>query len=72
MNPFYNNQTQQNIPSRPTNLGDMLQMFASRFLPQGMTPEQYCRQLIQNNQMTQAQFEQYSRIADAWCPGGRH
>lgn len=74
MNPFYNQfqqQQQSNIPARPANLGDILNAFASRFIPQGFSAEQYCRQLIQNNQMTQEQFEQYSKIADAWTKGGR-
>lgn len=71
MNPFYN-RNNESIPARPNNLGDMLQNFASQFIPQGMNPEQFCKQLIQNGQMTQAQFESYSKIADAWTRGGRY
>lgn len=68
MNPFYRNyqqQTQQN----PFNLQAALQNLA-RQIPAGMTPEQMVRQKIQNGEMTQQQFEQYARMADAIT--GRH
>lgn len=41
-----------------------LQNLAARFVPTGMTAEQVVRQKIQSGQMTQAQFEQLSRMAD--------
>lgn len=41
-----------------------LQNLAARIVPTGMTPEQIVRQKIQNREMSQAQFEQLSRIAD--------
>lgn len=46
------------------NLNAMLQNVMATMVPMGMTPEQVVRQKIQNGEMSQAQFEQYSRIAD--------
>lgn len=45
-------------------LNAALQNLASRIVPTGMTPEQVVRQKIKNGEMTQAQFEQLSRMAD--------
>lgn len=46
------------------NLNAALQSMAAQMLPTGMTPEQIVRQKIQNGEMSQTQFEQFSRIAD--------
>lgn len=45
-------------------LNTALSNMAARIVPTGMTPEQVVRQKIQNGEMSQAQFEQLSRIAD--------
>lgn len=46
-----------------------MQAAASDLLAQlamsGMTPEQKVRELIQNGQMTQQQFEMFGRMADS-------
>ena len=52
-------------------LNTALQNLAARIIPTGMSPEQIVRQKIQNGEMTQAQFEQYSRIADQWTGRSR-
>ena len=62
MNPFYKNHQQQ-AQQNPFNLQAALQQVAGR-LPVGMTAEQFVRQKIQNGEMTQQQFEQYSQIAN--------
>jgi hypothetical protein len=41
-----------------------LQNLARQIAPTGMNPEQIVRQKIQNREMTQAQFEQYSQQAN--------
>lgn len=46
------------------NLNAALQNLATQIMPTGLTAEQIVRQKIQNREMTQEQFEQYSRIAD--------
>lgn len=46
------------------NLSAALQSMAAQIIPTGMTPEQIVRQKIQNGEMSQSQFEQFSRIAD--------
>lgn len=67
MNSLYQSfQKQQEANAPPANLNEMLQNFASRFIPQGMNAEQMVRQFVQNGQMTQEQFAQYSDIADRW------
>ena len=45
-------------------LNAALQNLAARIVPTGMSPEQIVRQKIQSGEMTQAQFEQLSRMAD--------
>lgn len=52
-------------------LNSALQNLAARIAPTGMTPEQIVRQKIQNGEMTQAQFEYFSRMADQ-LTGRRH
>lgn len=67
MNPLYKSYQEKQAANRPpANLNEMLQSFASRFIPQGMTPEQMVRNMIQSGQMTQAQFEQLAAVADSW------
>ena len=67
MNPLYKSYQEKQAANRPpANLNEMLQSFASRFIPQGMTPEQLVRNMIQSGQMTQAQFEQFAAVADSW------
>lgn len=63
MNPFYRNYQQQ-AQQTPFNLQSVLQNIA-RQIPAGMTAEQLVRQKVQNGEMTQEQFDQYSRIADS-------
>lgn len=63
MNPFYNRH-QQNQQSSPFDLNAALQNLSKQVVATGMTPEQIVRQKIQNGEMTQAQFQQYSQIAD--------
>ena len=63
MNPFYRNYQQQ-AQQAPFNLQSALQSIA-RQIPAGMTAEQLVRQKVQNGEMTQEQFDQYSRIADS-------
>ena len=41
-----------------------IQNMAARIAPTGMSAEQIVRQKIQNGEMSQLQFEQFSRIAD--------
>lgn len=65
MNPLfesYRNTT--GAVSSGMDLNTALQNLVAKIVPTGMTPEQIVRQKIQNREMTQAQFEQYSRIAD--------
>lgn len=67
MNPLYKSyQESQAASAPPANLNEMLQSFAEKVLPKGMTPEQMVRQMIQNGQMTQAQFDQLASVADRW------
>lgn len=67
MNPLYKSyQDRQAANAPPANLNEMLQSIVANVLPKGMTAEQMVRQLIQSRQMTQAQFEQFSAVADRW------
>lgn len=67
MNPLYKSyQETQAAKAPPANLNEMLQSFASKVLPKGISAEQMVRQMIQNGQMTQAQFEQLASVADQW------
>lgn len=67
MNSLYQSyQKTQERQGPPSNLNELLQNVASQFVPVGMTPEQMVRQMIQNGQMSQEQFAQYSAIADRW------
>ena len=72
MNPLYQSyrkdQRDQNGP--PQNLNAMLQNVAQQIAPSGMSPEQIVRQLMRNNQLSQAQFDWAAKIADS-CTGGR-
>lgn len=45
-------------------LNAALQSMAARIAPTGLSAEQIVRQKIQNGEMSQLQFEQFSRIAD--------
>lgn len=64
MNPFYKNYQSQ-VQQNPFNLQVALQNLARQIMPTGMTPEQIVRQKVESGEMTQQQFEQYSRIADS-------
>ena len=67
MNPLYKSfKERQDANQPPANLNEMLQNFASQFVPRGMSAEQMVRQLIRENKMTQDQFAQFSEIADRW------
>lgn len=68
MNPLYQSYQQQRqnaVPGIPGMMqgqaGDLLAQLAMS----GMTPEQKVRELIQNGQMTQQQFEALGRMADS-------
>ena len=67
MNPLYKSYQEKQAANRPpANLNEMLQNFASQFVPQGMSAEQMVRNMIQSGQMTQAQFEKLAAVADSW------
>lgn len=67
MNPLYKSyQESQAAKAPPSNLNEMLQSFAAKVLPRGVTAEQMVRQMIQNGQMTQSQFDQCAAVADQW------
>ena len=67
MNPLYKSyQETQAAKAPPANLNEMLQSFAAKVLPKGVTPEQMVRQMIQSGQMTQQQFNQFAAVADTW------
>lgn len=65
MNPLFESY-KKSSSQRPLgfDMNTALQNLAARIVPTGMTPEQLVRQKIQNGEMTQAQFEQLSRMAD--------
>lgn len=62
MNPLFQS-FQQNQNGNLFDWQAALQNIA-RSIPQGMTPEQLVRQKIQNGEMSMAQFQQFSAIAD--------
>lgn len=64
MNPFYKNYQNNNQPNQGFNFQMALQNLARQIMPTGMTPEQIVRMKIQNGEMTQAQFQQLSAMAD--------
>ena len=64
--PYQSYQKTREAEGPPANLGQILQNFASRFVPAGMDPERMVRQLVQSGQMTQEQFAQLSEVADRW------
>ena len=64
--PYQSYQKTQEAGGPPANLGQILQNFARQFVPAGTDPERMVRQLIQNDQMTQEQFNQFASIADRW------
>lgn len=64
MNPLFQSFQTNSRNTIPQNIQQMLNSLASQIRQMGMTPEQLVRQKIQNGEMTQAQFEQYSQIAN--------
>lgn len=67
MNSLYQSyQKTQEKNGPPANLNELLQNVANQFIPRGMTAEQMVRQMIQNGQMTQQQFNQLAEVADRW------
>ena len=67
MNSLYQSyQKTQEKNGPPANLNELLQNVANHFIPRGMTAEQMVRQMIQNGQMTQQQFNQLAEVADRW------
>lgn len=64
MNPFYKNYQNNNQPNQGFNFQTALQNLAQQIMPTGMTPEQIVRNKIQSGEMTQAQFQQLSAMAD--------
>lgn len=64
MNPLFQSFQTNSRNAIPQNIQQMLNSLASQIRQMGMTPEQLVRQKIQNGEMTQAQFEQYSQIAN--------
>lgn len=63
MNPFYKSHQQQQ-QNNPFDLKAAMENMMRQIAPTGMTPEQIVRQKIANGEMSQAQFEQYSQIAN--------
>ena len=64
MNPLFQSFQTNSRNTIPQNFQQMLNSLASQVRQMGMTPEQLVRQKIQYGEMTQAQFEQYSQIAN--------
>jgi hypothetical protein len=64
MNPFYKNYQNNGQTNQGFNFQTALQNLARQIMPTGMTPEQIVRMKIQNGEMTQAQFQQLSAMAD--------
>lgn len=64
--PYQSYQKTQENNGPPANLNELLQNVASQIVPQGMTAEQMVRQMVQNGQMTQQQFNQLATVADRW------
>ena len=60
----YQNQQQQRQGGPGFNLNSVLQNVMNFISPYGMDPETFARNLMKNNQMTQAQFESYRQIAN--------
>ena len=73
MNPLYQSfrKERENQNGPPQNLNAMLQNVAQQIAPSGLSAEQIVRQMMRNNQLSQAQFEQAARIADMWTGGRR-
>ena len=70
MNPLYQSyQENQNRNSGglQKTASEMIAFLTSRM----MTPEQMVRRLLQNREMSQAQFEQYSKLADQYLGKNR-
>lgn len=66
MNPLFASYQKRNRQNNQQfDLQNALQNLAKQIAPTGLSPEQIVRQKIQNKEMTQAQFEQLSRAADA-------
>lgn len=61
----FQQQQQQRQQNNPMDFQAALQNLARQIAPTGMNPEQIVRQKIQNREMTQAQFEQYSQQANS-------
>lgn len=64
MNPFYKNYQNNGQANQGFNFQTALQNLARQIMPTGMTPEQIVRMKIQNGEMSQAQFQQLSAMAD--------
>lgn len=65
MNPLFESyRNSMNLFPAGFNLNAALQNMAAQIMPTGLTAEQIVRQKIQNGEMTQKQFEQYSMIAN--------
>ena len=64
--PYQSYQKTQENNRPPANLNELLQNVANQIVPQGMTAEQMVRQMVQNGQMTQQQFNQFAEVADRW------
>ena len=64
--PYQSYQKTQENNGPPANLNELLQNVASQIVPHGMTAEQMVRQMVQNGQMTQQQFNQLAAVADRW------
>ena len=60
----FQKQQQQNGP--PSNLNELLRSMMGQIAPTGMNPEQIVRQLVQSGKMSQAQFDKYASVANAW------
>ncbi len=68
---FKSYQETQANQNPPANLNSMLQGLAQQIMHTGMNAEQIVRQMMQNNQISQEQFEWAAKIADRWTGGRR-
>lgn len=70
MNPLYQSYQEnqnRNNGGLPKTAPELIAFLASKMT----TPEQMVRKMLQNGEMSQAQFEQYSRLADQYLGKNR-
>ena len=64
MNPLFESYRKTSQAPLGFDLNTALRNLAAQIIPTGLTPEQIVRQKIQNGEMSQTQFAQFSMIAD--------